>query len=689
MIFNNGYRTDHQLSFSGGNQQTKFALSGGYLDEQGTINIMYYKRYNMRINIDHQMYDWLTVGTSTSLSRSIQESGGGGTTITHALSLSPLGDCYDPETGKLNFSPGNDPLTVNPLFDLDGANISNQNKINRMFASVYAEAGFLKYFKYRLNLGVDNYDYRRGEFYGAFTTARQGNDPTASATNSEEFNYTLENILNYNRTLGKHSLGATLMQSIQRYASEVYSMSVLGLPYETQKFYNMDSGNSVTAKASQLTEWSLASFMGRLNYSFHDRYLLQATLRADGSSRLSEGHKWDYFPSMGLGWRISEEPWMKSAGWLSNLKLRATYGVTGNTSIDAYQTQGALRQTTYSWNESLAQGYALNSIPNPGLKWETTATFDGALDFGFFDGRLSGSVDFYRANTSNLLMSRQLPSTSGYTSILANIGSTRNTGVELNLSGVIVDSPRGFNWTVDLNWSKNREEIVELSTGKTDDVGNRWFIGQPINVYYDYRKIGIWQTDEAETAGKYGYVPGDVKVEDRNGDGAINADDRVILGSYVPKWTMGVTSRMEYKGIDFSFFVFTRQGSMIQSNFHSQYNQLYGRYGNLNVDYWTPNNPTNAYPRPNATNANGTVLASALTYFDGSFVKIRNITLGYTLPKAWTGKASIGNLRVYVTADQPWMFTKYEGFDPEKNDGYISNYVPSSKSFLFGLNITF
>lgn len=286
LIFSNGYKTDHQLSLSGGNRQTQFALSGGYLDEQGTIKTMYYKRYNMRINIDHQMYNWLTVGTSTSLSRSIQESGSGGDIISHALQNSPLGDCYDPETGELNFNPTSDPLFANPLFDLDGANVSNQNKINRVFSSLYAEVHFLKYFKYKLNLGVDNYDYRRGEFYGSYSTSRMGSAPTASATNSEEFNYTLENILNCNRTLGKHSLNATLMQSIQSYASEVYSMSVLGLPYETQKFYNMDSGNSVTAKASQLTEWSIASFMGRLNYSFNDRYLLQATLRADGSSRL-------------------------------------------------------------------------------------------------------------------------------------------------------------------------------------------------------------------------------------------------------------------------------------------------------------------------------------------------------------------------------------------------------------------
>jgi hypothetical protein len=290
-------------------------------------------------------------------------------------------------------------------------------------------------------------------------------------------------------------------------------------------------------------------------------------------------------------------------------------------------------------------------------------------------------------------MSRQLPATSGYTSILENIGSTRNTGVEVDLSGVVCDNPKGFSWTIDLNWSKNKEEIVELSSGKTDDKGNGWFIGHPLSVFYDYRKIGIWQTEEAEMAASYGYKPGDIKVEDINNDGAINADDRVILGSSIPKWTMGLTSRMEFKGFDFSFFIFTRQGSTIQSGFHNgsagRANSLFGRYNNLKVDYWTPTNPTNAYPRPNSTNANGTVLGTAGIYYDGSFVKVRNITLGYTFPREWLHKVMISDLRLYVMAEQPFLFTKYEGFDPEKNDGAVSSYVPSNKGLMFGLNISF
>jgi TonB-linked SusC/RagA family outer membrane protein len=686
LVFNNGYKTDHQINFSGGNKKTKFALSGGYLDEQGTIKNMYYKRYNLHLNIDQQMNKWLSIGTSTALSRSIQDVGSSNI-IKQALLNSPLGECFDQKTGKPNFYPTADGKLANPLFDAESENCSNERKINRIFSSIYSEISFLKNFKYKLNFGFDNYDYRRGEFHGSYTTDRLGGDALVSATNSEEFNYTLENILNYKQQIEKQQFDLTLMQSIQSYSNEGYSSSVIGIPYESQKWYNMDSGITINSIESQLTEWSLASFMGRLNYVYNDKYLIQATLRADGSSRLSESNKWSYFPSAALGWRIINEPWMKNIHWISSLKLRTSYGITGNTAINAYQTQGALVQTVYAWGETLAQGYGLSNIPNPGLRWEKTTTIDGGLDFGVFSGRFSGSIDFYRASTTRLLMERQLPSTSGYTDILENVGSTRNTGLEINLNGVVFDNNKGFNWTVDLNWFSNKEEIVELYGGKNDDKGNKWFIGHPVAVFYDYEKTGIWQTDESVTAAGYGYVPGDIKVKDQNDDKAINADDRIILGSDVPKWSMGITSRMEFKGVDFSFFINTRQGSTIQSNFHSTYNQLFGRYNNLDVDYWTPTNPTNAYPRPNSTNANGTVLGSSMTYFDGSFVKIRNITLGYTLPSKLLNALKISSLRIYITADQPFMFTKYEGFDPERNDGIISSYVPSNKSIMFGINL--
>ena len=689
LIFSNGYKTNHQLSFSGGNEKTQFASSFDFFDEQGTIKTMFYRRYSVRLNLDHQASEWLKFGMSTTLSRSLQEAGNASGTLVHALQNSPLGQPFDPETGELNFFPTSDGLLANPLFNLDTDNLSNETKRNRAFSSIFTEINFFKYFRYKLNFGFDISDYRRGSFYGSHSTSRLGGDAYASGTNWEEFNYTLENLLYYTREFSKHQLDATLMQSIQSYTHDRYDIAVSGLPYESQKWYNMDSGNTIEDIGSGLGEWSLASFMGRLNYKFNEKYLLQATIRADGSSRLAKNNKWSYFPSGAIGWRVSEEPWMKSIPGISFLKLRTSYGVTGNTSISPYQTQGTLSRTIYAWEEQIAQGYRLRNIPSPNLEWEKTASFTTGLDFGFFDDRLSGSVDYYHTKTTGLLMQRQLPATSGYTRILENIGSTQNNGVEVSLEGIAFDHEK-FNWTIGINWHKNHEEIVELYGGKEDDIGNKWFIGQPLTVFYDYEKIGIWQIEEADVAESYNSEPGKIKVKDQNDDGAITADDRIILGSNVPTWSMGLTSRMHFNGFDFSFFIYTRQGATIYSGFHRNQNYLSGRYNNLDVDYWTPDNPTNAYPRPNSSDVSGSSLyGPSLAYFDGSFIKINNVTLGYTLPERLLNPLKISSLRVYVTADRPFIFSEFEGFDPEIYNGVLSTYVPSNRSIVFGANLNF
>ncbi|WP_372935160.1 TonB-dependent receptor domain-containing protein, partial [Mariniphaga sediminis] len=299
-----------------------------------------------------------------------------------------------------------------------------------------------------------------------------------------------------------------------------------------------------------------------------------------------------------------------------------------------------------------------------------------------------GSVDYYNAKTSDLLMLRQLPITSGYSSVLENVGSTRNKGIEINLNTIILENPKGINWKMDINWFANKEEILELYDGKKDDVGNNWFIGHPLSVFYDYKKIGIWQSHEEEEATSYGFYPGEIKIKDQEPNGVIDSDDRVIRGSSVPKWNAGITNRFEFKGLDLSCFVFIRHGSTIYSRFHHEFNSLAGRYNNLDVDYWTPDNPTNAYPRPNQ-NQNYARYDSSNNYFDGSFVKIRNITLGYTLSKKLIEAVKMSNARIYITADNPFMFTKYEGWDPENDKGILYYDVPNSKAIVFGLNVNF
>jgi hypothetical protein len=389
---------------------------------------------------------------------------------------------------------------------------------------------------------------------------------------------------------------------------------------------------------------------------------------------------------------------MKGISFVNGLKLRASYGATGNTGINPYQTQGSLTRSVYAWGNTGAFGFRPGTLVNPDLRWETTKTFNLGLDYGLFDNRISGSFEFYEQNTTDLLMQRQLPWTGGFGSILSNVGATRNKGVEFTLSTVNVDMENGFRWTTDLNLYANKEEIVSLYGGKTDDPGNRWFIGKPLTVFWDLEKIGIWQLGEEDQAKVYSDEIGQIRVKDQNEDGRINDQDRVILGSDVPKWSGGITNRFEFKGFDLSFFVFTRQGYMIRSLFHDNYNLLFGRYNNLDVDYWTPDNPTNAYPRP-IFNQERPKYNTTMSYFDGSFVKVRNITLGYNFPTALAEKMKMQSLRLYVSAQNPFMFTNYvKGIDPERvrtpengqeRTAEVGADTPSTRILLMGLNVKF
>ncbi|UZR99917.1 SusC/RagA family TonB-linked outer membrane protein [Chondrinema litorale] len=692
LIFSQGSQNSHQVSISGGSENTTFSIAGGYFKEEGIIKTMDFTRYTLSINVDQKIGDRIRIGTSTMLSRSIQN--WASNPVGEALSNNPLGVPYDDE-GNLIFLPIIDGIRTNPLAEIvDGAYL-DERKFNRIFASIYGEFKIAEGLKYRVNVGPDIRTRRRGLFQASMTNARRGAAPNAGQEYREEFAYTLENILTYNKQLGiNHDFGVTLLQSIQEDREENTNIFVTGLPYESQEFYNIGSAEEPTGFGSNLIEWSLASYMGRVNYSYKDKYLFQFTLRADGSSRLADENKWSYFPGVSLGWRVIDEPFMAGQTFFDELKLRASYGQVGNTSIDPYRTQGRLANTTYVFGSSPAFGYRLNEIPNDQLGWERTSTTDVGLDFGILGGRISGSMDFYVANTTDLLLEFQLPYTSGYNNVLQNVGATRNTGFELTLSTVNFDSPSGFRWTTDINWFTNKEEIVELYNGAVDDPGNNWFIGEPLNVFYDYQKAGIWQANEAAEAAAFdNSEPGYIKVADLSGpegvpDGKAGPEDRTIIGTDVPDWSGGITNRFEYKGFDLSFFFFARWGQTIRSRFHDSNNSLFARYNNLNVDYWTIDNPTNAYPRPNL-NQERPRYVSTLRYFDGSFIKLRNINLGYNFPSSITEKLKVKSLRVYASAQTPWYYAKYESFDPETDGDIEAEDLPSNKLFLMGLNISF
>ncbi len=689
----------HQVDVTGGNQKTQFFISGNMFKDVGIVKNQDFTRGTFRINLDHQINDRIKVGTSTLAVYSVRN-GENFNPIFGAMAENPLGKPYNAD-GTLNFLPTSDGLRTNPLAEIVPGAIVDHTKRYRIFNSLYGEWNITKGLTYRVNFGPDINIRRVGRFTGSQTNERRGGAATASNYNENQLNFTLENILNYNKTLKeKHEFGFTALQSIQRDNYEDANISVLGVPAESQQFYSVGAASQVTGVNSRLIDWTLLSYMGRVNYAYDNRFLLTATIRADGSSRFGDNTKFGYFPSVALGWNIANEQFLKSVKWLDQLKLRLSYGSIGNQAINPYQTQALLGRTSYAWGTSAAFGYRPNTIGNADLRWESSTTANVGLDFSVFTGRIAGSLEFYETQTSDLLAPQPLPTSIGFGGFITNIGRTRNRGVELTLSTVNIDK-KDFEWSTDWTFMKNTEAILELANGKVDDIAAGRFIGKPLTVFYDLKKTGIWQTAELDAATKMGFKVGEIKIEDANGDGKIDANDRQILGSAVPKWAGGMTNRFSYKGIELNFFIFARIGQMIRSRFHDQNNLLFGRYNNIAVDYWTPNNPTNDFPRPNQ-NQEFPRNNSSMTYFDGSFIKIRNINLGYNLPSSIAKKLMAQSLRAYMSIQQPLIIseyrTRYKGIDPETQidaeqgvgPGEVSaNISPAVRTITFGINARF
>ncbi|MDT7829428.1 TonB-dependent receptor [Pricia sp. S334] len=700
LVLNNGYQTNHQVSVSGGSEKTNFNTSVGYFNEQGIIKTMDFERFTGRLNLDHKISDVFKVGMSFTVSHSIQNYGSNAV-MGEALSNNPLGVPYD-ENGDLLFLPTNDGIRTNPLSELVPGAYIDERKVTRIFAPVYLDINIAEGIKWTTNFGPDIRYYRRGEFRGSLTNDNRGGPGDAEVENIQNFGYTLENILNINKTINeKHNIGVTLLQSIQSSREERFYSEVASIPYEQQQFYNMATASVKGDIESNLEEWTLASFMGRVNYDFEGKYLFQASLRADGSSRLAPGNQWDYFPGVSAGWRISQEDFLQNSNTISDLKLRISYGEVGNTSVDPYQTQGTLTTSDYAFGETPVLGQRLDKLSNNQLGWEVSKTIDVGFDYGLWTNRVTGSFDYFSTETSNLLLERALSPAIGFDDVFQNVGATATKGVEFSINGDIIRNPEGLNWNLAFNIASYKEEITELplkdeNGNSLDDLGNRWFIGSPVNVFYDYEKVGIYQIDEQALAtSAESKVPGEIKLGDQNGDGIITDADRIILGTDIPDYYGGITNTFNYKNWDLSFFFYFRQGQMIRSRFHDSNNNLFGRYNNLDVDYWTIDNPTNDQPRPNQ-NQEFPENSSTRSYFDGSYIKLRNLQLGYNFPSSLTEKLNLSNMRLYLAGQNLWFISDYETFDPEVSEdnddgggGVSSSTVPSNKMFSVGLNVTF
>ncbi|HEY4305213.1 MAG TPA: SusC/RagA family TonB-linked outer membrane protein [Gemmatimonadaceae bacterium] len=695
LMLRQGNLQNTNIGFSGGNVNTRFRAGFAYLG-QNSINIV--QGYNDRsgsFNIS-QTNGKLDLQLGIQGSKTHRDIGRGSVMWDEALFNPALGRNVD-STGRQVFLPTEDGLLVNPVMAAYGYQraVDRTNVLGTLTGSYELMPGL----RIHSNFGPQYNNQVDGALIGIYTRQKRGTGaPDATARRNQNTNYTLSNFLDFDRTYGEHHVEATALYEVASFETVFDSAAATQLPFDNQLWYNLGTGATPTL-SGQYTKTALQSGMGRARYTFLDRYTLEVVGRYDGSSVLAEGHKFAFFPAASLGWQIGDESFMQKVPAISDLKLRLSYGRSGNSAIGAYQTLGLLNRTWYASGTSYLTAFAPGAIPNPSLKWETTDKFNAGLDFGIFNQRIAGSLDVYRDNTSNLLLSRALPFTSGYASVLENVGATKNTGVELGVTTQNLQNFHGLAWTSDFSWSTNKNRIVALSSGLTSDVGNLRFVGQPINVYYDYKYVGLWQTaDSALARTSCGCKVGSVRVADINGDGKLNADDRTIIGRHYnfPRWQGSMNNRFNYKSFDISALTTARIGFTINDAFTAAYDGLSGRFNNVATNYWTPENQSGTDPRPSVDGL-GT-FTSARNYKDGSFVRIRDITLGYTVSPALASRLSSKGMRLYARVQDPFIFTDYKGWDPEagfsvgdpnNNGSQVDQGGPAFRSILFGIDFHF
>ena len=713
LIYQTGHNSNQNISIAGGDEDTQYGMGAGYLSQTGTIPNQNFDRYSLRTTIDHKIGHYVKIGVNSLTTLSYNNNPGGSGITSGLLRLSPLTAPYNAD-GSLNLNPqagSTDASTVNPLtLKTDPTAIYSNTRELRTFNSLYGEVNILKDLKYRINVGLDYTQLKGGNYTGPNTYANPNitnlSQATAQVTNDEAYTYTIENILSYDKTFAKkHHVTFTGLFSTQKDHSENSQFNGIGLPADYIQNKNLAYAGSVTASPNTttnpylnyLSERGLISGMARVNYSYDDRYLLTATVRRDGASVLAPGHQYLTYPAVAVGWNIMNEQWMKNVNTLDNLKLRASYGVTGNQGTAPYSTLGALSSNYYNFGTSTAgqsSAYTVTTLANTNLTWESTGEFNIGLDFGLFRNRLTGTVDVYNQNTKNILVSNILPPSNGATSQTVNFGKTNDKGIEISLSSINIQSQSGFTWTTDFNIAFDRNKVTALPNGNLVDIPDGWFVGHPSTVIYDYRKLGIWQTGDAGLKSQTSpvQVAGQIKVQDLNGDGAITSADEQIIGNFQPKYIAGLTNRFSYKSFDLSVVLYARMGMDVVVPYlgadagtggYSFF--LQGRNNQVAVNYWTPTNPGGTFPRPDASAA-APLYSSTETYVDGSFIKVRSINFGYTFSPKLLSHAGISSLRIYVTAENPFIiyspFVK-DGFGPDpEGNGYGGGANAQGSSYL-------
>ena len=732
LYYQTGIGYNHDVSVAGGTNGGSYSFGAGYYHDESVVPTEGYDRVSIRGNFDQKIGEWFRFGLSTNTSYRKTE---GVNNIYAVLSSSPISSPYD-ENGNLkrfNTLPADQQIVITKdVVERDKDQWLTENRGIGTYNTIFGEVKcpWVEGLSYRINIGLNFRTNKGGGFTG---TGINSTNPTQTnsgwVTNEQTRNWTVENLLTYDRVFAeKHNLNVVAMYSAEQTRYERTGGTAQEIPADYFQYYALDKATG-QANLNNFNYWQsgLMSWMGRVMYSYDNKYMLSAAVRADASSRLAPGHKWHTYPAVSAGWNIARENFMEGTkNWLDNLKFRVGYGETSNQAINPYSTLGGLGIRNYNFGLDKTgekAGYYVNSLPNDELGWEYSKTWNFGLDFSLFNGRLSGSFEYYIQKTNDILLNVKLPDTSGVSSYTGNIGKTQNKGWEFSLNGIIIDNKNGWNWEAGINLYQNRNKLTELASGADRDEGNLWFVGYPIDVIYDHEYIGLYQAGEEaalnilEPGGNIGMIK--VKYTgdyDANGlpTRQINSDDRQIM-SMEPDLVGGFNTTVGYKGFDLTVIGAFQIGGKLISAIHAAngyLNMLTGRRNNIDVDYWTEQNTSAKYPKPGGIQSGDNAkYGNTLGYFNAGYLKFRAITLGYNFENLKAIKdVGISRLRLYATIQNPFvLFSPYNnesGLDPETNSwsnentavGYsfgshrmpiVGYNTPSTRNFIFGLNVTF
>ena len=693
-IFRTSFQHDHQLSISGGTESTSYMAAVSYLDQPGVVINSNYERISVYTSIQQVLNKWLTVGiTGQFINR---ETGGLTPNLEHAIKQSPYG-IFMADDGNYYDEPMDYSNLPSPMRNIRA---DNKNTSRNVLYNGFIEIKPIEGLSLKSQYGYNYRDNFTGTYYGRDTAEGKKVDGKGSISTSRTVDWTWENIAKYDNTFGKHHIDLTALFSMQEKNNKSTSESAESFVNDDMSFYSLGNGEKNITVGSGFWKETMMSYMGRINYMFDSKYMVTLTGRRDGASVFGRNNKFGFFPSAALAWHIGNEPFLRdNAQWLDMLKLRLSYGANGNNAISRYQTLDRLYTNSgikYIWGDGSqavnATYLSTDGVGNPNLKWETTYTANIGIDYSFFNGRINGSIDVYRSRTKDLLMKRTVPIMNGYKTIWDNVGETENKGIEATLNTINTQT-RDFTWRTSLSFSLNRDKIVDLRGDKLDDVTNKWFIGKPLSVFYDFSVIGIWQEGDEYTttdangnsvARQKGAKAGDAKLLDANGDGVITDDDKVVIGSTRPSFTLSMSNQFNYKQFYASFVLYGSFGRWMSDNIPDISQYTFGTANYIHgVKYWTPEHPENTEaPSP------GYVKTFSHGYYKKqNYVQVKNITLGYQFDKDAVKKIGLSGLDVNVSVDNLYVFSNMRQLLNYDNTWFAA--YPMQRAWRLGLTVTF